>query len=38
MITWETLSKHLEHFGLLENFDWTTCKGLDDIDKMHKQT
>ena len=25
MITWEILSKHLESFGLLKDFDWTGC-------------
>ena len=32
MITWKDLSKNLDSFGLLENFDWSSCKSIADID------
>ena len=32
MITWENLSKNLDSFGLLQNFDWSACKSIADIE------
>lgn len=32
MITWENLSKNLDGFGLLQNFDWSSCKSIADIE------
>ncbi len=32
MIVWKDLSKNLDSFGLLENFDWSSCKSIADIE------
>lgn len=32
MVTWEKLSKYLDNFGLLKDFDWSDCKSLNNID------